>query len=205
VPLEAFQTLRTTAGAQIESISGSNPNQWRRQIRLNVEEIIFPNPITWMDDDDSISDELYVKRAFNEIRNRFTKWCRSFETFPLTYLVVLRRPLYASTTASRISLARGLAKLACLCSHFGDLACQPTSKFAAPALDSYTTVVARLLDGPEAEVTAVVRRLAYEVFVPAIRHSRVGDNGLELVSELVVRDVGDNDRGVRLNAGYVMR
>jgi hypothetical protein len=88
-----------------------------------------------------------------------------------------------------------------MCSHFGDLACQPTSKFAAPAIDTYTTVVTRLLDGPEAEASAVVRRLAYEAFTRAIRHSRIGDQGLESVSEFVIHGVGHSDRGVRLNAG----
>lgn len=114
------------------------------------------------------------------------------------------RPLHASTAASRISLAEGLVKLACLCAHFGDLACRPTSKFATAALDAFIAAVALLLDGPEAEASAVVRRLAYEVFTRVIRHSR-SDHGLELVIEFVVRGVGDHDRGVRLNAGYAIR
>lgn len=77
VPTKALEIIQTNTVARLENSSGSGANPWRRQVKLSVEEIIFPGPITWMDDDGSIPDDQYIKRVFDDIRNRFTKWCCS--------------------------------------------------------------------------------------------------------------------------------
>lgn len=65
------------------------------------------------------------------------------------------------------------------------------------------TLVVRLLDGSEREVTTEARRLAYEVLRQAVRHHSqgFGGNKLDIVASLIKRGMERRERGVRLSAG----
>ena len=46
---------------------------WRIRVRTIVQAIIEPDEISWMDDDESMSDTQYIARAFSEVENRFER------------------------------------------------------------------------------------------------------------------------------------
>ena len=69
----AFDNAKTSLPTHLENPNGIEERLWRRQIKLTMEEIVYPDTIMWMEDDDSISDDQYAKRAFDEIKRRFTK------------------------------------------------------------------------------------------------------------------------------------
>lgn len=49
------------------------PNTWKAQFRSTVGDIIKPDQISWMDDDHDLPDEIYVQRAFDDIKARFER------------------------------------------------------------------------------------------------------------------------------------
>ena len=61
----------------------------------------------------------------------------------------------------------------------------------------------RLIDGPLEEVTNLVRRKAYKVFVYGIRYGILSEVPLTRVSELIKRGMEHSDRTVRMEAGWV--
>lgn len=64
----------------------------------------------------------------------------------------------------------------------------------------YLPAIARLLDGPEAEVTSSVRRSVFSAFRPIIQH-HAGSERLEDIMNTIFRGIVDTDRSVRLSAG----
>jgi hypothetical protein len=73
MPVKALDVIQVSSHGQLVNNNSSDALLWRRRIKSIVEGIISPDPITWMDDDDNISDNQYTKRVFDEIRSRFTK------------------------------------------------------------------------------------------------------------------------------------
>jgi serine/threonine-protein kinase ATR len=68
---------------------------------------------------------------------------------------------------------------------------------------SLLTVLARLIDGREDEVTPPVRRKTYDVLAQAIRHHEHGaEEGMNHAANMILRGMADKDRSVRLSAGY---
>lgn len=65
------------------------------------------------------------------------------------------------------------------------------------------SIILRLLDGPEEEVTADVRRQALSSFAQVIRcHTLTEDlNGVEHTANVIFTRLRDLDRSVRLSAG----
>lgn len=65
------------------------------------------------------------------------------------------------------------------------------------------SVVILLFDGPEEEVTAMVRKAIYTALVRTLRHhaSGLGGGRLEHIAEMVGRGMKDKERSVRLSAG----
>lgn len=73
------------------------------------------------------------------------------------------------------------------------------------AVPAYLVVIARLLEGSEDEVTAHVRRSAYDALCRVIKHHdpRSATHGLEDAGNVILRGISDKERSVRLSAGYV--
>ena len=116
---------------------------------------------------------------------------------------MVRRPLNATSTLARISLAEQLKELPCLLAHFGSSDCLCKSEtLAISTIPLGLSVVARLLDGEKDEVTTVVRRKAYHALGRLVRHHALSsDNGSEHDIEMIFHGIADKDRGVRLSAG----
>lgn len=51
----------------------TSSNEWRMLARTAVEEIIAPDVVAWMDDDDSYSDVQFMNRALKDIKARYTE------------------------------------------------------------------------------------------------------------------------------------
>lgn len=47
------------------------PHVWQQRLQHLVGEIIVPDPVAWMDDDEGLSVPQLAQRALFEIRNRF--------------------------------------------------------------------------------------------------------------------------------------
>lgn len=72
-------------------------------------------------------------------------------------------------------------------------------------IPSLLTVLARLLDGKDDEVTTLVRRKTFNVFVQVMNHQDIRKrDGLDHAANTIIRGMSDKDRGVRLTAGYAI-
>lgn len=68
---------------------------------------------------------------------------------------------------------------------------------------TYVVAVSRLLEGTENEVTPAVRREAFRALKHGIDHHATGVSldGLDHVEKLLIQNLRDPDRSVRLSAG----
>ena len=97
-----------------------------------------------------------------------------------------------------------MAKLPCLLAHFDQSVCPSTEEtFKIYIVPSLLTLLARLLDGKEDEVTPLVRHKTYDALTRAImHHDHRTDERLDHVADMILRGMADQDRSVRLSAGY---
>ncbi|KZT05577.1 uncharacterized protein LAESUDRAFT_655532 [Laetiporus sulphureus 93-53] len=164
----------------------SNNTQWKATVRTGVQAIVEPDELAWMEDDDSPSDAQYIARALQDIEARYG------------------RPLYNPAAQGREQLAIQLGNLACVLVHAHTDDCSVSSEM--PSIDTISAFVAvanHLLDGPDEEVTARVRKAVFDSLAKTLRHHTSGFGGgrLERVSELILHGMKDADRTARLRAG----
>ncbi|KAJ7849841.1 hypothetical protein B0H14DRAFT_3085988 [Mycena olivaceomarginata] len=117
--------------------------KWHEEIRESVQQIIYPITISWMDDDETMSEADHAQRAVDDVKARF------------------ERQLVETDGPSRIALLDKLVKFGCAVSGCKqpDLP-HPSKRLKLSTLPAALTVVARFLDGPEVEVPPGVRRRA---------------------------------------------
>ncbi|KAI0700624.1 hypothetical protein BC835DRAFT_1404834 [Cytidiella melzeri] len=159
---------------------------WRGSVRAVTQAIVEPDDLAWMDDDETLNDTHYLARAVTDIATRF------------------ERPLYNPSAPSRLALTQELLRLPCaLARHLG-LSCPvEPGKFAVNAIHPSLLLSPLILEGPEEEVTAVVRKAVYDALARSINHQTAAYGGgkLEHAGQLAARGMKDNDRSVRLSAG----
>ncbi len=63
------QTAKQQKSEQVRLIIA--PHVWQQQLRVLVGEIIVPDLLAWMDDDEGLSVPQLAQRALFEIQNRF--------------------------------------------------------------------------------------------------------------------------------------
>lgn len=115
------------------------------------------------------------------------------------------RPLHVNSTHHRTCLADFLFKFPCTLAHFGESECLLASGMTRKLyiIPSFLTVLARLLDGKDGEVTPLVRRKTYGIFVQIMKHQDVHRrDGLDHAANMILAGMSDKDRSVRLSAGY---
>jgi len=114
------------------------------------------------------------------------------------------RPLYATSAQTRVSLAEHLFKLPCTLAHFNRPECSSAEDtLQLRIIPAFLTVLARLLDGREDEVTLLVQRQTYDVLAKAMTHHNLHpDDSMDHVGDMILRGIGHKDRSVRLSAGY---
>ncbi|KAI0340807.1 hypothetical protein BDW22DRAFT_1397789 [Trametopsis cervina] len=165
-----------------------NPLPWRAGLREVVQAIVEPLELKW--EEEGMSDAHYVARAIAEIESRF------------------QRPLYDTSSPARLSLALSLHRLPCALSRHLNTPCPfpstpPKPKTAVNSLQPFLHVSALLLEGPETEVSAPVRKAVYDALARSVGHQSAAFGGgkLELAAQLAGRGMKDEDRSVRLSAG----
>ncbi|KAJ6560264.1 hypothetical protein B0H19DRAFT_1146990 [Mycena capillaripes] len=181
--------VKQTSPIEIEPGSAAVALKWHEEIRESVQEVIYPITISWMDDDEAMSEGDYAQRALDDIKARF------------------ERQLVDGDAPSRIALLSKLTELGCTVA-----GCKQTDllhhsrRLELSALPAGLSVIARFLDGPESEVPSGVRRRAYVVLSNAIKHHTITPEreGLVHASNTILRGLTDPDRSVRLGAGSAM-
>ncbi|TCD67266.1 serine/threonine-protein kinase M1 [Steccherinum ochraceum] len=194
-----FDDLLRAADERLDSLSSVSadaemkvepaPHPWRNRVRIIVQAIVEPDEISWMDDDESLSDSQYISRACNEVENRFD------------------RPIYNPSAEARLALARHLADLPCALAHDSNVSCgAPGRALAISTIPVCLRVKTSILEGPKTEVTPTVRRVVFDAIGKSIRHHTMGFGGkrLEYAAEAIYMGMKDSDRGVRLSAGRAL-
>ncbi|KAH9938115.1 uncharacterized protein B0H18DRAFT_1080892 [Fomitopsis serialis] len=189
--LQAVKARRRSSDSTKDKACGattspSNANTaWRMLIRKNVEAIVEPDAVDWMDDESSFSDAQYMARALQEVEDRYQK------------------SLYNTTAMGREMLARSLGRLPCTLVHGDITECHlSSSRPSIDALGAFMAVAIPLLDGAVDEVTPRVRKAVFSSLAPTLRHHTSGFGGrLERIAEIITRGMKDKDRSVRLCAG----
>ena len=59
--------------ADVDAQPAKPPLPWRTEVKSIVQAIVEPDELSWMDDDESLSDVQYMERAFNDIEVRFQR------------------------------------------------------------------------------------------------------------------------------------
>jgi hypothetical protein len=48
-------------------------NEWRSDVKTVLQEILVPDIVSWMDDDETLSNDEYTRRVLNDLRHRFER------------------------------------------------------------------------------------------------------------------------------------
>jgi serine/threonine-protein kinase ATR len=203
--LEERQCTLSARNDPIDTITNQSEPMgalWRQQVRSLVEGMTAPDQFIWTDDDENSTDYHFAQHALLKVSGRFEM---SVGQFPRNQLLkIYCRPLSDASSTARISLAAKLGELTCLLAHCRQPLCSDGAENQYIAtIPSCLTVISRLLDGPEAEVTNDVRRRVFAGFKRVIKHhSRNQTLGeFEGVTNIVACGLVDKDRSVRLAAG----
>ncbi|CCL98247.1 uncharacterized protein FIBRA_00241 [Fibroporia radiculosa] len=171
----------TDVSAPIEGVPGPG---WRELFKSNVQAIIEPTQLAWMDDDDSLSDEQFITRAFHEMNDRFTA------------------PLYNPAAHARESLAQEVGRLSCVLAHPGDDDCSlALHRLPVDTLPVFVLVTRLLLEGPDNEVTAKVYKAVFRALSRTLRHLKHDVTRLDYIRDSIGRHMKNKDRSIRLSAG----
>ncbi|TFK43883.1 hypothetical protein BDQ12DRAFT_199518 [Crucibulum laeve] len=167
----------------------SKPSRWKRCVREAVEEIVTPESVSWMEDDDESNEQEFATRALGEIQDRF------------------ERPLSLSTTIARVELIDKLAELPCILAN-----CDGSECLAIANILPLSTIrpcfhlISRITEGNAEEVTDVVRRRLYSTLGRIIKHHAVNrtEDGVDNAIQVILRGITDPERSVRSSAGRAL-
>lgn len=182
------------------------PHVWRQHVQNLVQNIIIPDSLCWMDDDDGISVANICLRSLQEIETRFKQQVPFFVTcrLRLTLTFTFRRPLVSTNSASKLAIIEQLTELPCTLAQCDKSNCQSQTTY-----NKYLTVACflplfvLLLRGTERDVTAQVRRRAYLALASIFNHHDDA-KAIEDITKLLFEGLVDVDRSVRLSAGYLI-
>lgn len=185
--LESIRSrLKIVARTSHEATDISGPS-WKSRVCEAVSAIVAPDATDTLSEGVVISKEKYVASALDHVKSRFI------------------RPLSFTAANERIALARQLSALVSLLSHDSASdcsgACDPLDVEALPV---FSTVISRLFDGPDRDVTALVRVEAYNVLANIVNHDllRYEDGQIDHLMNHLRAGMLDRGRSVRLASGY---
>ncbi|KAH9482313.1 Serine/threonine-protein kinase ATR [Psilocybe cubensis] len=158
---------------------------WSHDVRQLVEEIIAPDTLSWMDEEETSASQL-CKRALLEIQSRFE-----------------RREIDPSA-ASRPSIISKMGELQCLlalCNKSDCLSQNTHNNFLS--IREYAPLIKQLLNGTVEEVTPDCRRKLFIALGYICKHHS-GKEDADVVIDYIFRGMTDTDRSVRLSAGRAL-
>ncbi|TBU47261.1 hypothetical protein BD309DRAFT_856414 [Dichomitus squalens] len=164
----------------------------RALAREAVQAIVEPHVLQWMDDDDSLTDVDFIRRALDEINRRFEE-----------------QPVWNTTPGALEGLAKKLGDLPCLLFHAKDK-CEPdanTTRLGVPFIAVYLKVAFRILECDQSrKIHPRVSAAVYDALAKSFRHqTSIGDDRLyEDLGGFVSRGMKDKERAVRLAAGRAL-
>ncbi|KAF9534591.1 hypothetical protein CPB83DRAFT_754578 [Crepidotus variabilis] len=159
------------------------PHLWRQRVETVISEMVSPEELAWMDDDESLSVSHICNQALEELQARF------------------QRPLQLTTDADRILLAERLFTLPCLLAQCNQTDCpSQTANNKYLTLVPTVTVFTKLLDGPSNEVTHQVKMKVFQAISRFLDHHSSAED-LAQVLDLIFAGLGDSNRSTRLSAG----
>jgi serine/threonine-protein kinase ATR len=194
--------LAETNSTQVAASSTARGNTWRAEIKDLLGEVLFPEKVQWMDDDDSMNDQEYKLRILSDIRDKYNGFV-PLSIDSLTSKPFSSRPI-VSPAAERVQLAAASVKLSCCLAHPGLTGCECVPEQLLSAfVASNLAMIGQLLEGNEGDVTPQVRKGAYEALTCAIKHvpSKSAIDALRPACEMVIAGMTDSDRNIRLSAG----
>ncbi|KAI1796128.1 hypothetical protein LXA43DRAFT_880633 [Ganoderma leucocontextum] len=157
-----------------------------------VQAIVEPHVLDWMDDDDSLTEVDFIRRALDEINRRFEG-----------------QPVWNTAPTALEALAKKLGDLPCLLFHAKDK-CAPnmnTNKLGVSFIAVYLKVAFRILECDESrKIHPRVSAAVYGALAKSFRHqtSIVDERLFEDLSGFVCRGMKDGQRAVRLAAGRAL-
>ncbi|CAA7258548.1 unnamed protein product [Cyclocybe aegerita] len=163
------------------------PHVWRQRVQDSVQDIIYPDVLSWMDDDEGSSVPDLCQRSLYEIQVRFEQ-----------------RPLQSTTAIARSGLLERISALPCLLAQCDQSNClEQNGNNQYIMAQVYVPLVSRLLKGTDDEVTVEIRRKTYSALSHIFKHHS-GTQDLTLLWGLLHRGLIDPDRNVRLSAGSAL-
>ena len=70
---------------QVPDSSTIAGNGWRAQTRDLLGEILFPEKVRWMEDDDTMNDHEYKQRVLGDIRDKYDKYVFTTQTLLIAF------------------------------------------------------------------------------------------------------------------------
>jgi hypothetical protein len=74
---ERLRSLRSPKSPLSDSKTSEEPStnsiEWRTRINAQLNALVAPHDVSWMDDEVLLTDDQYTSRALSELRERFTR------------------------------------------------------------------------------------------------------------------------------------
>ncbi|KAF9567437.1 hypothetical protein CPC08DRAFT_22231 [Agrocybe pediades] len=189
--LQQLRDIATTSARMPDTKEASNAGRlvmssriWRQKVQEVVQEIIAPEPLSWMDDDVTCAPDI-CKRALFEVRSRFE-----------------RAP--GTGSLDKLSVATKLSDLPCLLAYCDKSNCF-TQRTHNTILEvgAYTPLLHALLDDSKQNTTPDIRRRVYSALEFILKHHS-GQEDLQPVVNLLFVGMRDPDRSVKISSGRAL-
>lgn len=179
---------RPISGKKRRGLHDDSPTPWQHGANELVTQITAPYSMDDMSVDNTTDHQELISATLNRIRECFA------------------HSLHSTSPADRINLAHKLSALVVLLAHESQAQCNgscPT--LTHPLLSMLSSAISRLFDGPDDEVTPLVRVEAYRLLNTILQHGEgpATEAEREHVKQRVERGMMDKSRSVRLATGCV--
>ncbi|KAG6891314.1 hypothetical protein C0992_009195 [Termitomyces sp. T32_za158] len=162
---------------------------WMQKVRELIQDLYFPDQILWSDDEDSAPEDQFIHIVLHRLGE-----CS-------------QRPLLHTDSPVRVSFAKNLATLACLLCRCDSSQCSVSVDVQSlPMLSFALDGIMHLLNGPDAQVTSELRRLAFAALTRVVRHNSIKEDRdtIDGTVDFIFRGLTDRERSVRLGAGNAL-
>ncbi|KAF4575250.1 serine/threonine-protein kinase M1 [Pleurotus pulmonarius] len=185
---ETLRRILVEAQARQASEANDSSSSLSRQAQFRIlsSELILPDALSWMDEDNGILDEASIMQTMNDVRIRF------------------ERPLKDNSSDARLALVDRLLQLPCV---LAGCAAQVHHRLRNISLLPFVqTLLAHLLNGSLDDTDPNVRSRIYDAYNVVIAHDApiYSKQELEQTLDVLMHGLCDRGRSVRLSAGRAL-